>query len=126
VSAAYIDTSALVAIAFGEPGAEALAERLEGCEALYASNLLEAELRAVFEREGVRFEAELLTWVDWVLPDRPLTREIGHAQSAGSLRGADLFHLACALYLAPDPGELAFVTLDAQQGKAAAALGFRM
>jgi predicted nucleic acid-binding protein len=125
VSAAYVDTSALVALAFGEPGGEAMAERLAGFDALYASNLLEAELRAAFQREGVAPESSLLSWMDWVLPDRPLSPEIARAQSAGHLRGADLWHVACALYLSPDPGELVFITLDARQREAADRLGFR-
>lgn len=124
MTAAYVDTSALVAVAFDEPGGRALAARLESFDSRYSSNLLEAELRAVFLREGVAADSELLTWLDWVLPVRPLSREIGQAQAAGYVRGADLWHLACALYLAESPRDLAFVTLDARQGEAAAALGF--
>jgi hypothetical protein len=41
------------------------------------------------------------------------------------VRGADCWHLATALYLAPDPGELTFVTLDAHQQSVAKSLGFR-
>lgn len=124
MSAAYVDTSALVALAFGEPAGRAMAERLAGFEARYASNLLEAELQAAFQREGVAPDLSLLSWIDWVLPDRPLSREIGHAQSVGYLRGADLWHVACALYLSPDPGELVFITLDDRQREAVGRLGF--
>lgn len=124
MKAAYVDTSALVAVAFDEPGSRELAGRLEAFDGLYSSNLLEAELRAAFLREGVAADADLLTWIDWVLPDRPLSREIGQAQAAGYVRGADLWHLACALYLADSPRDLAFVTLDGRQGEIAAALGF--
>ncbi len=42
---AYVDTSCLVAIAFDEPGADKVAARLRRFERLFASNLLEAELR---------------------------------------------------------------------------------
>ena len=35
-----------------------------------------------------------------MLPDRPLTHECTKALTAGYLRGADLWHVACALYLA--------------------------
>lgn len=42
----------------------------------------------------------------------------------GYLRGADLWHVATALYVSPDPSELAFVTVDTRQGTAAEALGF--
>ena len=41
--AAYVDSSCLVAIAFQEPGSDRLAQRLEQCDELYSSNLLEAE-----------------------------------------------------------------------------------
>jgi len=87
---------------------------------------LEAELRAALSREGVADDGSILGRLSWLLPDRPLSAEIGAVLAAGYLRGADLWHLACALYLSPDPRELAFVTLDQQQGAVAAALGFRV
>jgi len=87
---------------------------------------LEAELRAALSREGVADDGSILGRLSWLLPDRPLSAEIGAVLAAGYLRGADLWHLACALYLSPDPREVAFVTLDQQQGAVAAALGFRV
>ena len=45
MSVAYVDTSVLTAIAFDEPGAAALAGRLDEFTRLVSSNLLEAELR---------------------------------------------------------------------------------
>jgi predicted nucleic acid-binding protein len=124
VSAAYLDTSCLVAVAFGEPGHESLAARLDGVDQLFSSNLLEAELRAALRREGVGGGEALIDGLSWVLPDRPLTPEIEAVLGAGSLRGADAWHLACALYLSPDPGDLEFLTLDRRQGAVAASLGF--
>ncbi len=50
---AYVDTSCLVAMAFGERGGTAVARRLAGFEELVAANLLQAELRSVFVREGL-------------------------------------------------------------------------
>lgn len=47
------------------------------------------------------------------------------ALKAGHLRGTDLWHVATALYLAEDPTELPFVTLDLRQRQVAANLGFR-
>jgi hypothetical protein len=44
---------------------------------------------------------------------------------AGYLRGADCWHLATALYLAPNPSDLTFLTLDDTQRKIAKTLGFR-
>jgi predicted nucleic acid-binding protein len=121
----YVDTSVLVAIAFAEPGYEALVERLEALDVLYSSNLLEAELLAAFERENVTEAGDILGGISWVLPDRPLSPEIRSVLWAGRLRGADLWHLACALYLSPDPRELAFLSVDRSQAALAASLGFR-
>jgi predicted nucleic acid-binding protein len=124
MTVAFIDTSCLVAVAFAEPGAEALATRLASIEQLFASNLLEAELRAALRREGVDDGDSMLEGLSWVLPDRPLTREIAAVLEAGHLRGADAWHLACALYLSPRPTELEFLTLDTRQAAVAVALGF--
>ncbi len=121
----YLDTSCLIAVAFGEPGARTLARVLEGYAELVSSNLLEAELRAALSREKVEGGGDLLDGVSWVFPDRRLTPEMERVLAARSLRGADLWHLACALYLAESPGDMDFLTLDAAQRDAAAALGFR-
>lgn len=124
MSVAYLDTSCLLAVAFGEPGAKALARRLERYEVLVSSNLLEAELRATLAREGVEGGDGLLDSVTWIFPDRRLTPEIHRVLTAHHLRGADLWHLASALYVAEAPADLDFITLDAAQRDAAAALGF--
>jgi predicted nucleic acid-binding protein len=121
---AYVDTSALVAIVFGEPGATAMIRQLEAFDELFSSNLLEAELLASLAREQVPLDLDFLSWISWVLPDRPLTREYQHVLAAGYLRGADLWHVACAQYLAGDPSAVAFVTLDKQQRSVARKLGF--
>lgn len=44
MSVAYVDTSVIVALAFAEEGAEALADNLAGYSRLVSANLLEAEL----------------------------------------------------------------------------------
>ncbi len=121
---AYVDTSCLVAIAFGERGGSALTRRLGQFEELVSSNLLEAELRASFAREKVSTDAELLSEISWILPDRPLSREITIVLSAGYVRGADLWHLACALFLVESPRDLPFITLDERQATVAERLGF--
>jgi predicted nucleic acid-binding protein len=123
---AYVDTSCLIALAFDEPSGRAVARRLDGCERLVSSNLLEAELRATFAREDREANpAEYLAGISWVLPNRPLTVELGRVLTAGVLRGADLWHLACALLLDPECHEVLFLTLDKAQARAAARLGFR-
>jgi predicted nucleic acid-binding protein len=124
MNAAYVDTSCLVAIAFGETGGQALARRIASLDRVFASNLLEAELRATFVRERVPADHPLLGRITWVLPDRPLGKEIGVVLAAGYLRGADLWHVASALFLAGDPRDLPFITLDERQQVVARKLGF--
>lgn len=126
MTVAYVDTSCLVAIAFGEKGGMALARRLQKFDELVSSNLLEAELRGSFAREGVSTDAPLLSWISWILPDRPLSQEITEILATGYLRGADLWHVACARYLVDSPRDLAFVTLDTEQQRVAERLGFRV
>ncbi len=123
---AYVDTSCLVAIAFAEPGARKVAGRLGRLDRLFSSNLLEAELRSALAREGVSGDAaqDLVTGITWVYPNRPLTQEFDRIITLGYVRGADLWHLACALFLAPDGRDLAFMTLDQSQQRVATRLGF--
>lgn len=123
---AYVDTSCLVAIALREPEWERTAEALDGFERLVSSNLLEAELRSALAREDVpQLIVPLLSEVSWILPRRPLTKEIQRVAREDYLRGADLWHLACALFLAGDPGELIFATLDRRQDHVARVVGFQ-
>jgi predicted nucleic acid-binding protein len=126
VKLAYVDTSCFVAIAFGEPGATTAGRWIAGTDVVLASNLLEAELWATFTREGVGPSEALLDSISWVLPDRPLGPEIHRVLAAGRLRGADAWHLACALYVAGDPADLSFFTLDKRQRQVAKTLGFEL
>ncbi len=124
MSTAYVDTSVLTAIAFDEPGAAAHARQLDGFAHVVSANLLEAELRAAFARETLRFQESAIAGIDWVLPNRPLAPEFAAVLETGDLRGADLWHVAMALYVSPRPGSLSFATLDARQSTVANALGF--
>lgn len=122
---AYVDTSALLTVAFEEPAAAAVVQRLAQFPRLVASNLLEAEMRAAFGRLGLEFDDGLLSDIDWIFPDRPLTKEIKDALNVAYLRGADLWHIAAALYVKDTVvGEMTFITLDNRQRAAAANLGF--
>jgi hypothetical protein len=121
---AYVDSSCLVAIRFEEAGAHALSQRLAALDLRYSSNLLESEYLSALAREQSTDEGRLLDWMTWILPDRPLSPEIGRVLRAGYLRGSDLWHLANALYIAESPAELPFITLDARQREVADALGF--
>lgn len=68
----------------------------------------------------------MLGRIEWVFPDRALTQEMERVLAAGRLRGADLWHVAHALYLAPEPGTMTFLTGDRRQREVAAAVGFRV
>jgi hypothetical protein len=101
-----------------------MARRMKMADRLLSSNLLEAELEATFRREGVERDPTRLPRVDWVLPDRALGDEIRRVLTAGYVRGADCWHLATALFIAPDPRQLQFLTLDTRQRGLAKTLGF--
>ena len=124
MSVAYVDTSVLTAIAFDEPGAAVHARRLDEFTRLISSNLLEAELRAAFARENLLFQESAVAGIEWILPDRTLAPEFATVLETGYLRGADLWHVAAALYVSPQSGSLSFATLDARQSAVADALGF--
>ena len=126
MKAAYVDTSCLVAIAFGESEATEVASRLREHDVLLSSNLLEAELRATLVCEAAEVDEALFSWIKWVLPDRPLSVEIIRVLRAGYLRGADLWHLATAMYVTPEPRDLTFLTLDRRQEEVAEELGFKV
>lgn len=121
---AYVDTSCLVAIAFGEPGSGSIVRRLRTFDDLVSSNLLEAEVLTTFARERIDPDPAVFGDIAWILPDRPLHDEIARVLANGYLRGADCWHLATALFVAPEPSSIAFITLDARQRVVARALGF--
>lgn len=103
MTVAYVDASALVTVAFNERGRAVLVRRLRSFSTPMSSNLLEAELRAVCSREGAGFAEAILEGIDWILPDRSLAPEIATVLEAGYLRGADLWHVASALYSVRKP-----------------------
>ncbi len=125
MSVAYVDTSAVLTVEFSEPGSEALERRLNSFTSLVSANLLEAEFRAALLRERRAFSYGILAHVNWVFPDRSLSPEIALALSVGYLRGADLWHVANALYVARTHGGVVFITTDQRQSAVAAALGFQ-
>jgi hypothetical protein len=124
VKVAYVDSSWLLAIAFGEPYAGGASTVLESYDALLSSTLLEAEVRAALHREGLGPAAVADPGLSWLLPDRALSREIETVLAAGYLRGADLWHVANAVWAAADPADTSFLTFDLRQREIAGALGF--
>ncbi len=124
MSVAYVDTSCLAAILLGESGVRAL--ELARFDSIWSSNLLEAELLSVVRRENLEVEREaLFHHLRWILPDRPLRAELEQVFAFGQLRGADAWHLACALLLSPS-AEITFLSLDTRQREVAARLGFEV
>lgn len=124
LATAYVDASALLAVALQEPSAPLIIQRLETFDLLVSASLLDAETRSTFARYGMDIAGTLPYTIEWVYPDRPLTSEIVTAQRVGYLRGADLWHIAVAQYLdATISGELVFITLDRRQRAVAAGLG---
>ena len=122
---AYLDTSCLVAIAFDEPGARKLATRILAFDRLVSSNLLEAELRSAVAREAADVDpSPFLVSLTWIYPNRPLTEEFERIIPLGHAKGADLWHLACALLICPDASPLTFLTLDKRQRQVAKRIGF--
>lgn len=113
-----------MATAFGEKDAVAIARRLARYDRVLSSPLLEAELFSALLREGREVTSAWSSAIEFVIVDRPLSPEVTRVLAAGYLRGADCWHLATALYVAPDPASLTFVTLDSTQRKVARALGF--
>ena len=122
---AFVDSSCIVAIALGERAGRSVLADLVSFDRLFAAPLLEAELRCALSRESIAEPEVDLSDLQWILPGRALTAEISRVLRTGYVRGADCWHLACALYLAPEPGEATFLTLDLTQRKVAKALGFQ-
>lgn len=123
---AYVDTSAIIAITFDEACSGAIADRINRFDYVVSSNLLEAELRSACAREDRPAPESLVSAFRWVQPTRPLATELRSVLRAGYLRGADLWHVACALYMARESEDVTFITLDQRQAEVAAALGFRL
>ena len=121
-----MDTSAILAVLFNEPSSITLRDIFRKYGKLYASNLLEAELRSAAAREKVGQDAisGALVHVDYVFPDRPLTGECEMILRHGVPRGADLWHMACALYVSERPSLVTFITMDRQQARIARLTGF--
>jgi predicted nucleic acid-binding protein len=127
LSSAYVDSSFLVAILLGEPRSRLLEATLGRFDDPLAGDLLVAEVLATAAREGLPRELVVpaLERIDLVLPDRSLEPEMTQVLGLGRLRGADLWHLACALYVAgPDREAVAFLSRDAPQRQLARRLGF--
>jgi hypothetical protein len=87
---AYIDASAILGIAFGEPVAGTLDPRIAGFDAIYTTDLAEAEVLAAILREGLPSpERDPFGPLFLDSPESPPDPEISTVLAAGHLRGAD-------------------------------------
>ena len=124
---AYVDASAVNAVALEESGWEIVDEWLDSFPQLMSSTLLEAEMRSRQRRAADQNEEFNTTRnihrIEWYIPDRRLGPEIDAVLQVRYLRGGDLLHAATALYLANRLSiDLTFLTLDNAQREAVAGL----
>ncbi|MBI3769357.1 MAG: PIN domain-containing protein [Deltaproteobacteria bacterium] len=127
MKAAYIDSSLFIAILFGEQTAGALRRIVARFDRLFSCDLLVAECISAATRQRIdpRTLLPALGALSLVFPSRSLDAEMLEVSDAGYVRGADLWHLACATRLAGDDrGQLAFLSRDATQRSCARRLGF--
>jgi predicted nucleic acid-binding protein len=124
---AYVDSSVLVGLMFGEDGAENLEKQLMKFDDLISSNLVEAEVLSAAVREGLPLEEaiQVIGTISLFFADSNLTGELQRVFEVDYIRGADAYHLACALSLDPRAEELYFCSLDKKQLDIAKSLGFR-
>ena len=126
--AVYVDTSVIVGLLFKQGSFKKQKAVLDSAHEVLSANLLESELLAVCKRENISFDRSdpYLDRISLILPERSLRPEYTKTLSSGYCRGADLYHLACALYLDPGAKELIFLTADEKQRVLAKELGFQV
>ena len=121
---AYIDTSCLVAIAFGEAGATKVASRLERMDRLFGPICSRQSCGRRLLAKSSRLTGRTTLEYHRVYPNRPLSGEFERVMVEGYVKGADLWHLACALFLAPEPKDSRSSRSTKRQEEVARRLGF--
>jgi predicted nucleic acid-binding protein len=121
---AFVDSSCVLSMLLDEAHGARMQRQLSAYDRLFIAPLLEAEVCSAAHREKRSVDHDLLRRFQPVFAPRSLRPEIERVLAAGYVRGADCLHLATALFLAPDPGELTFLTLDERQRAVAVQLGF--
>jgi predicted nucleic acid-binding protein len=123
----YVDSSAIVAVQFGETERSRILAVMRAHDEVVSTTLLTAEMLATLARASLPLSSadRLLARVARFAPPDDLRAECERALAVGSLRGADLWHVASALRLAGrHVKRLRFCTLDLAQRAVAAGLGF--
>ena len=123
---AYVDTTAVLPVAFREePAGTAVQRRLGRFPYLLSANLLETELRVAFEREGARFDTSTIAEINWIFPNRQLDDEMTAVLEIAYLSPIRVWHLATALFFRDVlQSDLAFITLEEEQETVARELDF--
>jgi predicted nucleic acid-binding protein len=125
MAATYLDSSAIVKLAIDEPQSDALRRYLRRRGPFVSSALARTEvLRALLDEGdvGVARGRDVLTRLDLIrVSDRVLNA--AGALLPDDIRSLDAIHLATALQLGDDVGQI--VTYDARMAGAATGLGFR-
>ena len=124
MTVAFVDSSCVLSMLLDDTHGARMQRQLSEHDRLYIAPLLEAEVYSAAHRERRSVDHDLLRRFQPIFAPRSLRPEIERVLAAGNVRGADCLHLATALYLAPDPSELTFLTLDERQRAVAVQLGF--
>jgi predicted nucleic acid-binding protein len=123
----YLDSSAILSVILNEKKSRNIIKAIDAKQ-IMSSFLLEAEVYATLRRERVEFS--LFDYykdrILWVRPDRSLKPEIETILNAGYVRGADLWHLASALYAKNENLDHNFCSLDLVQRSVAKTCGFKL
>ncbi len=126
MAATYLDSSAIVKLAVREPESEALRKHLRRRRPLISSGLARTEvLRALLPAGEAALAAgrRVLSRIDLVrVNDRVLT--LGGSLLPEELRSLDAIHLATAMRLGADLGEI--VTYDERMMTAARIMGYKV
>ena len=123
----YVDTSVLVSVLFNERGASFFWGTLDENKIL-SSFLTEAELYSAAKRVGVfpeRVDA-MLGHIEFFSPSYSLQKEYRKIYKAGYCKGADTYHLACALDLSEKIPGLQFLSADRKQTDLAKKMGLKL
>lgn len=128
MQALYIDSSALMALLFKQSDHINIKKIMINANELISSNLIIAECFSACTRE--KFD-KILCWeflqeISMVIPESKLQLELEKVFHCGYLRGANAYHLACALYLDNNTQELGFLSRDQNQCLVAQQLGFKI
>ena len=120
----YLDISVVITIVLDQPRSAEFLNLIKSAK-LYSHELLVSECFAVAKREEIAFSdmAKAIQEINIVTEIPQLETILEEILQIGYCRGADLHHLACAKFLAPD-FSIGFLSADNSQERLARLLGF--